>query len=297
MTHTLEQPVPLRETSAGPGSPDSATAEPSGLRTDHPDATVVPRVGEINTPWAPAALRIALALVLVWSGALQVRLVRRQAARAAGEVLHGAHHPAANTAGAAGDVQGPPRCSPLSTRTAPGPAWRASADRAPCSRRRCRGGRRAGTPGSRARARWGDGPWRPAAVAPSWSRTPRMTGVPHSPSGATRTPGAGRAENCGPRTEAARDNRAGRPLGLDRAGSACPASTADPAWTTDRGRLLPAHPRGARARLRTQPVQLAAAGAPADPRGLPAPPHPHVQLRQQEDDADISWPGGGGGSR
>jgi uncharacterized membrane protein YphA (DoxX/SURF4 family) len=72
VNHTLEQSLPPRETSAGPGSPDGATAEPSGLRTDQPGAAVVQRVGEINTRWAPAALRIALALVFVWFGALKI---------------------------------------------------------------------------------------------------------------------------------------------------------------------------------------------------------------------------------
>jgi len=72
MDHTLEQLVPPRETSAGPGSPDGTTAEQPGLRTDHPGAAVVRRVGELNTRFAPTVLRIALALVFVWFGALKI---------------------------------------------------------------------------------------------------------------------------------------------------------------------------------------------------------------------------------
>jgi uncharacterized membrane protein YphA (DoxX/SURF4 family) len=42
------------------------------VRTDHAGAAVVQRVGEVNTRWAPTALRIALALVFVWFGALKI---------------------------------------------------------------------------------------------------------------------------------------------------------------------------------------------------------------------------------
>jgi putative oxidoreductase len=72
MTHTIEQSVPPRETSAGPGHPDGGPAEPSALQTGHPVAAVVQRAGEINSRWAPPALRIALALVFVWFGALKI---------------------------------------------------------------------------------------------------------------------------------------------------------------------------------------------------------------------------------
>ena len=71
MTYTPEQSPP-HEMVTSPVSPARRTAERFSPRTSYPGGAMVERAAAINARYAPTALRLALALVFVWFGALKI---------------------------------------------------------------------------------------------------------------------------------------------------------------------------------------------------------------------------------
>jgi|1185.fasta_scaffold125049_1 putative oxidoreductase len=71
MTYTSEQSAAPREISASPTAA-GRSARSSFLSRAGSLSAVVDRAGEINARFAPATLRVALALVFVWFGALKL---------------------------------------------------------------------------------------------------------------------------------------------------------------------------------------------------------------------------------
>jgi putative oxidoreductase len=72
MTYTSEQPAPSREMSASPTAAAGRAARSSSLGRAGSLGAVVDRADKINARFAPTALRVALALVFVWFGALKL---------------------------------------------------------------------------------------------------------------------------------------------------------------------------------------------------------------------------------
>jgi putative oxidoreductase len=72
MTYTSEQSAPPREMSAPPVATAGRPARPSLLDRAGSLGAVVDRAGELNSRYAPVALRFALALVFVWFGVLKL---------------------------------------------------------------------------------------------------------------------------------------------------------------------------------------------------------------------------------
>jgi putative oxidoreductase len=72
MTYIREQSSPQREVPARPASPVGRPTASSLRRTAYPGGAVVERVADINARYAPTVLRVALALVFLWFGALKI---------------------------------------------------------------------------------------------------------------------------------------------------------------------------------------------------------------------------------
>lgn len=72
MTYIPEQSLPPREIPAAPVSPAGRSAQWSSRSTPYPGGAIITRAVEINAQHAPTVLRIALAVVFVWFGALKI---------------------------------------------------------------------------------------------------------------------------------------------------------------------------------------------------------------------------------